>query len=78
VRLYFAEPTAKKPGERVFSVMLQGKEVLTDFDIFREAGSTGVGVVKEFRGVFADRILTLKLSPKAGDTLLCGIEVVRE
>ncbi|MBC8875579.1 MAG: PQQ-binding-like beta-propeller repeat protein [Planctomycetes bacterium] len=78
VRLYFAEPTAKKPGERVFSVMLQGKEVLTDFDIFRETGSTGVGVVKEFRGVSADRILTLKLSPKAGDTLLCGIEVVRE
>ena len=78
VRLYFAEPTTKGPGERVFSVTLQGKQVLTDFDIVREAGSADVGVVNEFRGVGADSILTVKLSPKVGETLLCGIEVTRD
>ena len=40
VRLHFAETYEGiyGPGERVFSVSLQGKEVLKDIDPFKDAG----------------------------------------
>ena len=41
VRLHFAEPAMEtRPGERVFNVSLQGKEVLKDFDVVTEAGGS--------------------------------------
>jgi hypothetical protein len=78
VRLYFAEPEGAGIGERVFSVSLQGSEVLTDLDIADEGGSDGAGVIKEFRGVMIGSTLTVNLSASAGVPVLCGIEVLEE
>ena len=78
VRLHFCEPEARNVGDRVFHVTVQGRLVLKDFDIVREAGASVVPVVKEFRGVKAGNMLKVSFMPKAGAPLICGIEVVTE
>lgn len=78
VRLYFAEPENLRPGDRVFSIFLQGNEVIRDLDIIGEAGTNNLGLVKECRGVRISDILNLRLVPKTGKTLLCGIELIAE
>src|SRR5262249_1046864 len=40
VRLDFAELVATGPGQRVFNVTINGTQVLTNFDIFAEAGGS--------------------------------------
>ncbi len=79
VSLYFAEPEAIGPGERVFSVRLQGKEVLGDFDIAREAGGPNRGVVRTFEGVRIANALEVEFIAKTGKpALLCGVELIEE
>ena len=48
VRLIFAETSQPKVGGRIFSVSIGRMRVLTDFDIFAEAGGVNKAVVKEF------------------------------
>jgi len=76
VRLYFAEPEDLKAGQRVFDVILQGKTVLSDLDVAKEAGGPNRLVDKTFRGILASNDLTIQLSPKTGQTLLCGVEIM--
>jgi outer membrane protein assembly factor BamB len=75
VRLTFAELEGRKPGERVFDVRLQGQDVLQGFDIAREAGGADRAFVKEFT-VPASTEIKLTMTPRKGQTLLCGLEVV--
>jgi len=79
VRLHFAESENLKAGERVFNVSIQGKRVLKDFDIVREAGGPRRAVVKEFLDVSAAEKLTIEWRPvKSGARLppvLCGVEL---
>ena len=82
VKLYFAEPREAKPGERVFSVRLQGKEVLAGFDIVAAAGGPRRALIKEFPGVEVKDYLEIALTPaevsKIKQPLLCGFEALRE
>ena len=79
VRLHFAEPAASaKAGERVFTVNLQGKDVLKDFDIVKAAGGPRRTIVKEFRRVMVTQHLELGFSAKEGKPLICGIEIVAQ
>ncbi len=78
VRLHFAEPDEVGPGGRVFDVALNGREVLKDFDIAREAGGRLRAVVREFTGVRARKELALTLAPRVSETILCGLEVTAE
>ncbi len=78
IRLYFIEPEKKSPGERVFSVMLQGKGVIDELDIAKETGGSFRPLTRTFKGVEIDRTLRIQLKPKAGRALLCGFEVTRE
>jgi len=82
VRLHFAEPDRLGPGERVFHVALQRREVLRDFDIVRAAGGPKRAVVKEFRGVRVGTDLTVTLTPSSSSrvraAVLSGIEVIAE
>jgi outer membrane protein assembly factor BamB len=79
VRLHFAEPDGLGPAGRVFHVALQGRQVLSHFDISKEAGGPGRVVVKEFRGITVSDELRIALWPAeddhTGTTVLCGIEV---
>ena len=50
LKLYFVEgdPRAANPGERTFNVSVDGKPVLTNFDVYAEAGGLGKALVKSF------------------------------
>lgn len=81
VRLHFAEPEELAAGQRVFSVALQGRTVLANFDIVAAAGAPQRGVVKEFKGVVIAQDLKISFTrapgAKAGP-LLCGVELIAE
>jgi hypothetical protein len=84
VRLHFCETADVRPGERVFDVRLQGKVVLGGLDVVREAGAANAAVVKEFRGVVAEKSICLELVPKSPTVedrnapILSGIELFEE
>jgi len=63
VRLHFAEIEGAEVGQRVFDVAIQGKTVLTDLDIRREAGAENTALTKEFNGVEASDQILIELSP---------------
>ena len=78
VRLYFAEPDASESGSRSQDIRLQGKVVLNNFDIAREAGGIMKGMRKEIKGIAVSDDLTVELSAVSGKTLVSGIELIRE
>jgi len=82
VRLHFAEVKSLEPGRRVFDVALQGKTLLTNFDIVKQAGEINRAAVVQFAGIeVADRLeVSLKSRGKQGvpPSVLCGLEVVAE
>jgi hypothetical protein len=82
VRLYFAEPDALKPGDRVFDVAIQGKSVAKDLDVCSEAGGPRRTLIKEFKGVVANGPLSVRLTParhtEVQEAFLCGLEIVAE
>jgi hypothetical protein len=95
VRLYFAElywgpgcpGGGAGPGARVFSVALEGKTVLTDFDVFvatggclasktSAAGAAGAPVVQTFDVIVNDGTLDLVGTPTKDNAKLSAIEVL--
>ncbi len=78
VRFYFAEPDHRGPGKRVFDVSLEGKPVLENFDVVREAGGRMRVLVKEFKNVRLTGTLTVNFTARVGSPLLCGIEIVAD
>jgi len=78
VRLFFAEPEETEAGKRVFDVVLQGQQVLTNFDIARQTQPDAGGLVKEFNSIEATDQITLEFKPSVGRPLICGIEVIAQ
>ncbi|MFM7074108.1 MAG: PQQ-binding-like beta-propeller repeat protein [Planctomycetota bacterium] len=91
IRLHFAELADAAPGDRVFSVKLNGDAPekpdvkpdvqLGEIDVVREAGGTGRMLVKEVRGVMIGERLRLELSPAESSKLpaiLSGLELQQE
>jgi outer membrane protein assembly factor BamB len=82
VKLYFAEPDKLPTGKRLFHVDIEGKRVLTDFDIAKEAGGASRTLIKEFTGISAQGNLVVRLTPAAGAEvrapILCGLELILE
>lgn len=54
VRLHFSENSYNEAGKRKFSVEINGKKILSEFDIFQEAGARNKAVVKQFTGFVPD------------------------
>jgi len=78
VRLHFAEAKFG-PGERKFNVEINGRRVLTDFDIAAEAGK-GKALVKVFPSIKPDaqgNIVIKMVRGSADEPKLCGIQVLR-
>jgi hypothetical protein len=48
VTLYFVEHFWSAPGKRVFNVIIDGQEVLTDFDVFADAGGPYIATQHTF------------------------------
>lgn len=78
VRLHFAE-NKFPPGGRKFNVDINGKRMLSDFDIAAEAGGMNKAVVKDFPNVApnADGSIVITLSRGSADEpKLCGIQIL--
>ncbi len=83
VWLGFAALPGDKPGQRVFDVKLNGKVVLDDFDIMKEAGAADRAVWKDFT-LTLGKDLTVELVAKsdrpaaAQMPLINGVQVLRQ
>ena len=78
VRLHFAETGGADVGQRVFSVRLRDRTVLTDFDIAKAAGGPHRAVVRSFHGIAVTNELTIGLTSSTGASSISGVEVVAE
>jgi hypothetical protein len=81
VRLHFAELSVNEAGKRIFNVSINGKTVLTDLDVFKEAGGKYKALVKQFAGIVPDgnRRITIGVDKgKVGTPQINGIEIVKE
>ena len=77
VRLCFAEPEELEPGVRVFSVRLQGEEVLTDLDVVRAAGGPNRSVERHFTASTVAGALQIDFVPSTQKPpLICGVELL--
>ena len=73
--LHFAEPTFKKPGQRVFDVSAEGKVVLDDYDLFVRAG-TKRAISESFEVAVSDGVLSLSFAASVNNAIISAIELV--
>ena len=84
VNLGFMPGPGDRAGRRVFDISIQGIPVLEKFDIRKEAGGSEKVVIKEFKGIKVDNVLTLELTPLTREMslerapLINYIEIVKE
>ena len=79
VVLYFAETqtASASPGARVFDVAIEDQPVLTNFDIFSEAGGANQALERRFYShAVTDGELTIELSAVAGQPLVAAVEIL--
>jgi hypothetical protein len=74
----FCEPGEAAAGQREIAVSLQGRRVIDALDIAREAGGPMRALVREVAGVAVESELRVEIEARRGETVLSGIEVVRE
>ncbi|MGE3619854.1 MAG: malectin domain-containing carbohydrate-binding protein [Acidimicrobiia bacterium] len=75
VRLHFAETVFTRTGQRVFGVTAEGTQVVSDLDVYKEAGANAA-LVKEFTVKVTDGRLDLAFQTVVEDPMISGIEVV--
>jgi hypothetical protein len=81
VRLHFAETYSDitYDGPRVFDVKIQGKEALTDLDIYKTTGGLNKALVKEIKDiVVADGLLKVEFITKQQSPEINAIEVLAQ
>ena len=74
VALHFAELSLSAKGRRVFNVFLEGQQVLTNFDIYAEAGKNAA-LVKSFTLNVADGFLDLTVAAVVNNPKISAIEI---
>ncbi|MDP7289029.1 MAG: malectin domain-containing carbohydrate-binding protein [Phycisphaerae bacterium] len=80
VRLHFAETFegVALAGDRVFDIAFNGKTVLKDFDVFKEASGAFKPVIKEFKGVEVKDKLAIDFTTNIQNPEINGIEILAE
>jgi alpha-N-arabinofuranosidase len=80
VHLRFAETFLKNVGERVFDVLINGKKVLVDFDILKEAGACNKALDKIFKDISPDTdgMIHLHFVASVQNAKVCSIEITRQ
>lgn len=79
LRLHFVENTFAAAGKRLFNVIVNGQQVLTDFDIFAATGAMRKAVTEEFV-VTPDEngVVAIQFVPGSADQpTVSGIELIR-
>jgi len=76
VNLKFSENFATGAGQRKFNVLINGVQVLTNFDIFAAASGMFRAVDQAFAGVNAPAgLITIQFVPVAGAAKIDAIEI---
>ncbi len=77
VDLHFAETYWTAPGSRLFNVLINGKQVLKNYDIFASAGGEFIATVQSFSATAdATGTITVQFVPGAADNpQVNGIEI---
>ena len=84
VRLGFSARGDDKKGRRIFDILLQGEDVLNDFEVISEAGGPDIAIVKEFKNIPVANVLKVEMRsnksmPKASEASLINyIEIIRQ
>jgi hypothetical protein len=78
IRLFFAEPEIIEPGRRVFDVAINDQLVRKDFDIAKEADGYMRSIMLQANDVKCNGSLRVELTPRLGEPLLCGVEIIAD
>jgi hypothetical protein len=78
VTLYFAETAdwVNGPDQRVFDVTLEGTTVLSNFDVFAQAGGKYSAITKTFTVAVSDGKMSIGFLSKKGTPFIKAIEVI--
>jgi hypothetical protein len=79
VTLRFAETWLKKPGERVFDVLINGEKVLSNLDILHEAKAVDKGIERIFKSIRPDPVgnIRIRFVSSVQNAKVCTLEVER-
>ncbi len=76
VRLHFAEGYWTAAGSRIFNVLINGTQMLTNFDIFATAGGEYIAVIKQFTATASSAgTVTIQFVTVKDNAQVNGIEV---
>ncbi|MHB8636976.1 MAG: glycosyl hydrolase 2 galactose-binding domain-containing protein [Fimbriimonadaceae bacterium] len=79
VRLHFAELGVGRAGARLFNVEINGNRVLTNFDVFSEAGGRAKALVKDFAQIRPDAQGNITIGIRrgsAGFPFIDGVQIL--
>lgn len=75
VTLAFIEPNKTGPGQRVFSVSLNGATALSQFDIYQATGAALIPTVRSFPVVATSGAIQIQFTATVGNAVVSGIQV---
>jgi hypothetical protein len=76
IRLHFAETYFTTAGSRVFSVSINGVQVLTDFDIVAASGGINIAIIEQFlEPANASGDFVIAFTSVVNNSLISGVEV---
>ena len=76
VRLHHAETYWTAVGQRRFNVLINGAQVLTNFDIISAAGAQNKAVINEFSAVATGGQITIQFVTVTDNARASGIEII--
>ena len=77
INFLFAELEKKEIGERIFSIMINGKTLLPNIDLMKQHGR--FQAVEKSADIYLDSPdLIIEFLPKAGEAVLNGIQISRQ
>jgi fibronectin type 3 domain-containing protein len=77
VRLHFAEEYWTTAGSRIFNVLINGTQVLTNFDIFATAGGEYIAVIEPFTATASSTgTITIQFVTVKDNAQVNGIEIL--
>jgi hypothetical protein len=76
IRLHFAETYFTTAGSRVFSVSINGVQVLTDFDIVAASGGINIAIIEQFlEPANSSGDFVIAFTSVVNNSLISGVEV---
>ena len=76
VRLHFAELNQNGANLRTFDVQLEGSTVLSNFDIYTEAGGLDKAVARDFPVTISDGVVSLAFIKRIQNAKISAIEIL--